>query len=225
MTTCECENLFSRIFPFWKDLSSGDKDFLCANSKYAKYKKGANVHGGSSGCTGGIVVKSGCLRVYLLSDEGKEVTLYRLFPGDICMLAASCVIKAITFEVFVDSEEDSECYIVNGNAFSKLSDKNVYVENFALNVAVNRFSDVIWVIQQILFMSLDKRLAVFLLDESIKNDSDTIELNREQIAKYIGSAREAVSRMLKYFAAEGIINNSRSGITIIDKRKLRELTV
>ena len=77
--------------------------------------------------------------------------------------------------------------------------------------------------QQILFMSMDKRLAVFLLDETAKNGTDTVKLTHEQIAKYMGSAREVVSRMLKYFAAEGIVSVSRGGIRLIDKRRLRDL--
>ena len=78
--------------------------------------------------------------------------------------------------------------------------------------------------QQILFMSMDKRLAIFLLDELAKTGSDTVKLTHEQIAKYIGSAREVVSRMLKYFSSEGLITSSRSeGIKIVDKKRLRAL--
>ena len=80
--------------------------------------------------------------------------------------------------------------------------------------------------QQILFMSLDKRLAIFLLDEASKLGSDTIKLTHEQIAKYMGSAREVVSRMLKYFVSEGMISSSRSGgIKLLDKARLRKLTL
>jgi len=82
-----------------------------------------------------------------------------------------------------------------------------------------------WVMQQILFMSTDKRLAVFLTDEAARTGSSTIGLTHEQIAKYIGSAREVVSRMLKYFSTEGIVEVSRKGIKITDKEKLRQLTL
>lgn len=220
-----CSEIFESIFPFWPSLTEKEKDYLCSNSQIRSFKKGENIHGGGEECGGGILVQSGCVRAYILSDDGREVTLYRLWEGDICMLSASCVLKSITFDVMVDAEEDSRCCMISGTAFSKLAAENINVENYALNVAVSRFSDVMWVFQQILFMSLDKRLAIFLVDEASKNGSDTINLNREQIAKYIGSAREAVSRMLKYFAAEGIVENSRSGIKIIDKKRLRELTL
>jgi CRP/FNR family transcriptional regulator len=161
----------------------------------------------------------------MLSEDGKEITLYRLFPGDICMLSASCVLRSITFDVFVDAEEDSVCYVISGNAFAEIAGRNLYVENYALDTAVGRFSDVMWVMQQILFMSFDKRLAIFLWDEASKTGDDTIRLTHEQIAKYVGSAREVVSRMLKYFASEGIVELSRGGIKIINRQKLRELAV
>ena len=112
----------------------------------------------------------------------------------------------------IDAEEESECYIIGGKVLYELTQRNVYVENFALSIAVHRFSDVMWVMQQILFMSFDQRLAVFLYDEMIQTNQDTIYLTQEQIAKYMGSAREVVSRMLKYVAKEGIIETTRGGV-------------
>ena len=141
------------------------------------------------------------------------------------MLSASCVLESITFDVVIDAEEDSEVYIVRGDVMAKVSKENIYVENYALDNAVKRFSDVVWVMQQIMFLSLDKRIAVFLWDEMVRTDSTVIKLTHEQIAKYISSAREAVTRMLRYLASEGIVELSRKGITIIDKEKLRALTV
>lgn len=158
-----------------------------------------------------------------MSEEGKTVTLYRLHAGDMCMLSASCVIQAITFDVLIDAEEDSECYVISSSAFASVSESNPQIKIFALELAVTRFSDVMWVMQQILFMSLDKRLAIFLSDESARLDSDIIPLTHEQIAKYMGSAREVVSRMLKYFSNEGIIESSRKEVKILDKQKLRRL--
>ena len=142
------------------------------------------------------------------------------------MLSASCVLNAITFDVFIDSEEESDCIVVGGCAYAEMAERIPEVKIFALESAVSRFSDVMWVMQQILFMSMDKRLAIFLLDESAKNGSDIIKLTHEQIAKYMGSAREVVSRMLKYFATEGIVESSRSeGIKLLDKKRLRALSL
>ncbi len=224
MEDCLYESMYERFFPFWGKLSPQDKAFLCQNTKEILYSKGANIHDGNE-CTGVVIVRTGCLRVYMLSEQGKEITLYRLYPGDMCMLSASCVLQSITFDVFVDAEQDSDCYVIAGAFFSAVSDRVPEMKIFALEAAVSRFSDVMWVMQQILFMSFDRRLAIFLLDEAAKTGSDTIHMTHEQIAKYMGSAREVVSRMLKYFSSEGMVELSRGGLKILDKKRLRALAL
>ena len=223
MNDMELEGVFKDNFPFWERMSDTDRATFIRSSQYIKFGKGTNIHNGSE-CTGIILVKSGSLRLYILSDEGKEITLYRIFPGEMCMLSASCVLDTVTFDVFVDSEENSDCVVIGGCIFEDLSRRMPEVKIFALEAALSRFSDVMWVMQQILFMSMDKRLAIFLLDESVNRKSDVISLTHEQIAKYMGSAREVVTRMLKYFSSEGIVEASRGGIKILDKSRLRELT-
>ena len=217
--------LFSKVFPFWSSMGDIDKQTFINSSQAVHFERGTNIHDGNE-CTGVILVRTGSLRLYILSEDGKEITLYRIFAGGICMLSASCVLNSITFDVFIDSEEESDCIVVGGCAYAEMAERIPEVKIFALESAVSRFSDVMWVMQQILFMSMDKRLAIFLLDESAKNGSDIIKLTHEQIAKYMGSAREVVSRMLKYFATEGIVESSRSGgIKLLDKKRLRALSL
>ncbi len=218
------EPVYRDIFPFWTEISQSDRDFICQNSYALTYPKGTNLHNGNE-CSGVIFVRSGSLRLSMMSEEGKDITLYRLHKGDMCMLSASCVLQTITFDVLVDAEENSECYVISGSAFAEVSARNPKIKIFALETAVSRFSDVMWVMQQILFMSMDKRLAIFLTDETARTKSDTVTLTHEQIARYMGSAREVVSRMLKYFANEGIVDVSRGGVKILDKKRLRQLTL
>lgn len=218
------ENVYKENFPFWEEISEADRDYICRHSLAVTYPRGTNVHDGNE-CSGVIFVHTGSLRLYMMSEDGKSVTLYRLHRGDMCMLSASCVLESITFDVFLDAEEDSECYVISGPAFAAVSERNPCIKIFSLETAVSRFSDVMWVMQQILFMSMDKRLAIFLSDESARTGSDILTLTHEQIARYMGSAREVVSRMLKYFANEGIVEVSRKGIKILDKKRLRDLTL
>lgn len=216
------ETVYKEIFPFWDKISGEDRELICSNSRLITYPKGKNIHDGNE-CSGVILVRSGCLRLYMMSEEGKDITLYGLREGDLCMLSASCVLESITFDVFIDAEEESECCVISGPVFAAVSERNPDIKIFALETAVGRFSDVMWVMQQILFMSMDKRLAIFLADESSRTGTDVISLTHGQIARYMGSAREVVSRMLKYFAQEGIVEVSRGGIRILDKRRLRRL--
>ena len=223
MQESEIISLFEKTFPFWKKMSDEDQATFLRASRSVSFRRGTNVHDGNE-CTGVILIRSGSLRLYMLSEEGKEITLYRLFPGDVCILSASCVLDAITFDVFIDSEEESECIVVSGCAYEEMARRMPEARIFALETAVSRFSDVMWVMQQILFMSMDKRLAIFLLEESGKSGDGGVHLTHEQIAKYVGSAREVISRMLKYFASEGLVSVSRSrGIEILDRARLRAL--
>lgn len=216
------DSLYDKTFPFWNKLSAGDKEYLCQHSSEVHFDKEQAVHS-SNECSGLYIVKSGRLRLYMLSDEGKEITLYRLSPGEVCMLSASCVLQSITFDVFVDAEVPSDCYMISGAAFKAISETVPAVKIFALETAVSRFSDVMWIMQQIVFMSMDKRLAIFLLDEMQENTSDTITLTHEQIARHLGTAREVVTRMLKHFSNDGILEVSRKGISVLDKKRLRSI--
>jgi CRP/FNR family transcriptional regulator len=208
---------------FWEKLNDAEKQLIENNVSTVKYGKGENLHGVDKECVGLILIKTGELRVYILSEEGRDVTLYRLTEGDSCVLSASCILNNITFDVMIDAEQETEVLLLNIGAFSILSKGNIYVENYAYKNAADRFSDIMWAMEQILFMSFDKRLAVFLYDEMVRNKSNDIKLTHEQIAKYIGSAREVVSRMLKSFESQDILKLSRGTIEIIDKDKLKKL--
>lgn len=177
------------------------------------------------GCSGLYIVKNGKLRLYMLSEDGKEITLYCLSPGDICMLSASCVLQSITFDVYVDAEVPSDCYRISGSAFSNVSARYLEVKNYALETAVGRFSDVMWIMQQIVFMSMDKRLAIFLLEEIQANGTDTVTMTHEMIARHLGTAREVITRMLKHLASDGLIEVTRKGINITNKKKLRDIAL
>ncbi|HIT08656.1 MAG TPA: Crp/Fnr family transcriptional regulator [Candidatus Merdivicinus faecavium] len=224
MSRAMFESVYKKIFPFWEEISADAQETICRHSVAMTYLKGTTIHDGSE-CSGVFFIRSGCLRVYIMSEKGKDITLYRLYSGDMCMLSASCVLQAVTFDVMIDAEEDSECYVINGPAFASVSESHPKIKIFSLETAISRFSDVMWVMQQILFMSMDQRLAIFLSDESKRIGSDVIPLTHEQIAKYMGSAREVVTRMLKYFAGEGIVEVSRKGVKILDKQRLRDLAL
>ncbi len=208
---------------FWNKLSDKESELLLNSFSELAYQRGENIHSADNDCIGIIIVKSGELRTYILSEDGKEITLYRIGKGDVCVLSASCLIKDITFDVYIDAEVDSKVLLISSHAFSQLQSKNIYVENFILQTTVSRFSDVMFAMQQILFLSFDKRLAAFLIDEAVKNNSDNIKLTHEQIAKYMGTAREVVTRMLKHFENDGIISLYRGGVQIADRKRLRQL--
>ena len=196
-------------YTFWDKLTPEQQEFLWENLYPVSYHKGDIIHNGEYSCIGVVLIKTGGLRVFMLSSEGKEITLYRLGPQEVCVLSASCILQNITFDVCVEAEEDTEALLIPSAQYQKLIKQNIYAENFTYSLVIDRFSNVMWAMEQLLFMRFDKRLAIFLLDELSKTGNPRISLTHEQIAKYMGSAREVVSRMLKYFAKEGMIEMSQ----------------
>ena len=220
----KCLNFLIEHVSFWEHLSQEERERLINGTSVVSNKKGTLVHGGNEDCIGIFLVRSGQFRTYLMSEEGREITLYRLYAGDVCILSASCVLEAITFDVYIDAEEDTEALLIDASVFRMLAEKNIYVQNFGYRITTGNFSDVMWAMQQILFMGADKRLAIFLIDETSKNGTDTVKMTHEQIARLMGSAREVVSRMLKYFEEENMVTLSRGEVRISDRKKLRALT-
>lgn len=223
MEHSQLQKLLAGLFPPWPRLSDKEKEELAAQSQLMRYRAGENLHSRDLDCIGMLLITSGELRVYLLSEEGREITLYRLHQGEACVLSAACVLSSITFEVHIDAEQATEILAIGPGAFERLMQSNIYAECFAYKLASERFSQVMWAMQQLLFISLDRRLALFLQQELARQGGRSLNYTHEQIARYIGSARETVSRMLKYFAEEGIVELSRGEIKIVDEKKLRQL--
>ncbi|MDD6187650.1 MAG: Crp/Fnr family transcriptional regulator [Oscillospiraceae bacterium] len=217
----ELKRFFENYPDFWGHLNENEKNFTLETSHCVSYHTGQSVHSSNNRCAGVLFLVNGDLRVYIMSEEGKEVTLYRLSAGDICIMSASCVMDDVTFDVYVDATTDVSAVLLPTSTFSKLQKGNIYIENFSNKIKARRFSDVMWTMQQILFFSFDRRLAIFLYDEYVKN-GPIIRYSHLEIARFLGSAREVVSRMLKYFESEGIVTVSRKEIEIIDKKKLKE---
>lgn len=213
--------LLQQKLDFWGQIKPREQEYLINSSRKTYYKKGTHIYNTKQDCVGLILVAEGCLRLYIMSDEGREVTLFRVYSGEVCILSASCILNNITFDVYIDAQKDTEAIVIPSGALKRLMDNNIYAECFVYKQTVDKFSDVMWAMEQILFMSFDKRLAIFLLEESIKENEDTLYLTHEEIAKYLGSAREVVSRMMKYFENEGVLRLFRGGAEIIDKEKLR----
>lgn len=213
------------LVPFWAALEPDQRTFLSQRSRRMRFDAGAHVQGAGAGCAGVVFVRSGRLRAFMLSDQGREVTLFHVQPGECCVLAASCILPMITFDIALDAAEDSDLLVIDSQAFGTVSQENIHAEAFTYRQATERFSDCMWVMQQVLFMGLDARLAIWLLDEVARSGSRTIYATHDEIARHLGSAREAVSRMLKYFAREGLVSLSRGSVEIIDVKRLRRLTV
>lgn len=211
------------VLPFWKKLTQEQQRGLAEAAVPRLYYRGESMHRGSEHCAGLLLVKSGQLRVYIISESGKEITLYRLFDHDICIFSASCMMKDISFDVYVETEQESEVLLIPTPVYNQLNQTCLPVSDFTNQLMASRFSDVMWLMEQVLFTSFDKRLAQFLLEQSAIDGTDRLNITHEVIAKHLGSAREVVTRMLKYFHDEGMVSLSRGEVTLQDRKKLEKL--
>lgn len=217
------EAYLEEVLHIWSKITSGQKERLVQSLQEISYKKGKILHHGASDCTGLIILISGQLRVYMLSEQGKEITLYRLFERDVCLLSASCMLHNIQFDVHIEAEKDTQAYLIPTSVYQQMMEESVVISNYTNQLISSRFSDVMWLMEQLLFKNFDSRLANFLLEQEAIDGSDTLMITQEEIAKHLGSAREVVSRMLKYFQSEQIVSLFRGGVKIEDNNKLREL--
>ncbi len=208
------------FFSFWKDLTPSQATFLDQNLRMEVFPQGKLIHRSEGGCRGVMAVVSGALRVYCVSEEGREVTLYRVEAGEVCILSASCLMDSLVFDVLIEAVEETEVCLIPSAALHKVEQKNPLVELFVYKNATEKFSEVLWTIQQLLFMKIDQRIATFLHDESLRQKSTVLSIKHEDIAKEIGSVREVVSKTLKYLEEEGVVRLGRGKIEILDKGRL-----
>jgi CRP/FNR family transcriptional regulator len=215
--------VLGNYLPIWDKLTIEQRDTLERTTALRTASKGTILHNGSADCIGVFVVKSGQLRAYIVSDEGKEVTLYRLLERDICLFSAACMMSSIRFEVTIEAEKESEVWVIPTETYRVIMEQSAPMANYTCQILASRFSEVMWLMDQILFKRFDARLATFLLEESAIEDSDTLEITHEKIANHMGTAREVVTRMLKYFQAEEMVSLTRGGVCVLNHAKLTEL--
>ena len=214
---------FSSYFPVWNRLTARQQAVLSDDVFSRKVQKGDVIHNGDADCTGLLLVCSGQLRAFIRSQDGREITLYRLFERDLCLFSASCMMRSIQFEVTIEAEKDTELWIIPAEIYKQVMEESAPLSNFTNEVMATRFSDVMWLIEQILWKSLDKRLAAFLLEEAAIEGTNELKITHEIIGSHMGHPREVVTRMLRYFQNEGMVRLSRGTVEITDEESLENL--
>ena len=210
-------------FSIWDKLTPEQQNKLSGSAASCSVKKDTVVHNGSLECTGLLLVKSGQLRAYILSEEGREITLYRLFDRDICLLSASCIMNSLQFEIIIRAEKDTQLWIIPPEVYKDLMQQSAAVANYTNEIMATRFSEVMWLVEQIMWKSLDKRVAGFLLEEASIEGTNQLKITHETIANHLGTHREVVTRMLRFFQNEGMVRLTRGVVEITDEEKLAQL--
>ena len=210
-------------FSIWNKLTPSQKERIEGSSEFRKVKKGVVLHNGSMDCLGLLVIKSGQLRSYMLSPDGREITINRLFEMDVCLFSASCVMPSMQFEIIIEAEKDSELWIIPACLFKDLMEESLAVSGYARSLLSSNFSELMWLMEQIMWKSFDKRLAAFLLEEATIEGTGCLKITHEKIANPMGTAREGGTRMLRYFQGENLVRLTRGALEIVDQKGLETL--
>ena len=211
------------LLPIWNKLTDLQKEKLEQSAVRRTVKKGTLLHNGDTDCQGLLLVEEGQLRAYILSEEGREVTIYRLFAMDLCLFSASCLMNSIQFDITIETEKGTSLWMIPPDVYKEVMEESAAAANFTNEVMASRFSEVMWLMEQVLWKSFDKRLAAFLTEESILEGTGELKITHEKIAAHLGTAREVVTRMLKYFQTEGLVRLSRGTVEVLDSEGLRRL--
>ena len=214
---------FSEYLPFWNKLTPDQQQRIREVVVFRTVKKGTHIQDSSAECLGLVMVRAGQLRAYILSEDGREITISRLFEYDVSLLSASCVMPDMQFNVMIEAEKDTEFWSIPACIFKNLVDESLAVSNYSRSLLSGNFSELMWLMEQIMWKSFDKRLAAFLLEEAGIEDSTSLKITHEKIANHMGTAREVVTRMLRYFQSEGMVRLTRGAIEIVDEDKLKTL--
>ena len=214
---------FAEYFPVWDQLEPKHQEKLRAFASHRHVRKGTILHSGEMNCIGVLLIHSGQLRAYSISGEGREVTLYRLFERDICIFSASCVMPNIMFDILIEAEKDTDVWVIPPSVYRTVGEESAPMANYTNQIIASRFSDVMWTMDQIMWKSFDKRLAAFLVEESVLEGTLELKITHEKIANHMGTAREVVTRMLRYFQNEGMVKLTRGAVELLDVERLEKL--
>ena len=215
---------FETHFPIWDQLQPHQQRLLLDSLTFRAVTKGTVLRGGSTDCAGLLLIRTGQLRALVYSEEGREITIYRLFDGDLCLLCAPCVIRSIHFDITIQAEKDTEFWSIPSGVYQGLMDQSAAVANYTNELMASRFSEVMSRMEQFMWKSMDKRVAAFLLQEATIEGTSELRITHETIANHLGSHREVITRMLRDFQRAGMVKLSRGLVTILDEKRLETLS-
>ncbi len=214
------KELLKETLPFWPDLKKEEQELLVEKVSENFLAKGTRLHYGGKQCAGVQIIKQGQARVYITSPSGGEITLFRLVDGDVSILSAACMMRGLDIELDMEIESDSLICTIPKQVYKKISEDNVKVKDYTMELLSEKFSDIMWLFNQYVFSNVASRLADTLLEHRSLNESDVLKITHDALARDLGTAREVVTRLLKQFQRDEIVKVSRGTIEILDAKKL-----
>jgi CRP/FNR family transcriptional regulator len=209
-----------RTFGFLGDRSSDMFSRLISYGSKISLSEGRHICDEGSACTHLALITQGSARVYKLGENGKEITLYRIGPGESCILTASCILSAQPFPAFAVTETPVEAVVVPASEVNRWLAESSAWREYIFGLVARRLANIINVVEEVVFRRMDQRIAAFLL-KNTDNQSTTLQATHQEIASDLGTSREVVSRIIKDLESSSLIHASRGAIAIIDRDGLK----
>jgi len=167
------------------------------------------------------IVAAGALRIFKVSENGREITLYRVERGESCVLTASCMLSRRAFPAQAIAESHTEILLVPADRFQKWMSEFEFFRAYVYSVTSRRLDSIIAMVTEVAFARIDLRIADYLL-QRCSPEQDHLRATHQEIANDLGTAREVVSRILKEMEREGMIVLGRGDVRILDRKKIEK---
>lgn len=204
----------NRLFPFVQGELLDDFNKEAIRMEYAR---GERLYEQGFPCPFVPFLVEGGLRVYKIGESGREITLFRVVPGRVCILSTTCSISDKEYPAIAESEVESVVYVVPGGAFRKMLKKYTDLQDFVFDVMSQRLVEMMGVVEEVAFWRVDLRLANHLLQETSPPRPEEVISTHAQLAIELGTAREVVSRILKEFERKGLVNLIRGKVQVLNR--------
>lgn len=203
------ESVFQN-FPRLKEAENEVQNEFFKQGRVVSLTKSEFINMEGNSCNNVAFLLDGQARVYKISENGREITLYRIEAGESCILTVSCILSDKDFPAFAVADKDLQAVIVSSNTFQNWVRKYPFWQDYVFNLVSKRLGAIIAVVEEVAFNKVDTRIAKHLFN----SNKNIITETHQEIASEIGSSREVVSRILKDFEHEGLITLSRGKIKI-----------
>lgn len=206
------------LYPALASLARGEMAAICRPDATAVIPEGAELFAERQACRGFPLLISGTIKVVKSTRAGREILLYRVEPGGSCVITSSCLLGHTAYTARGIAESPLRILMLPTSLFEKLIAGNAAFRDFVFHLLADRIAELMQLVEEVAFQRLDQRLAKLLLGKN-----EPIHATHQTLADELGSVREIVSRLLKGFAAQGLVALGRERIDLIDRDGLRQL--
>lgn len=206
-------------YPMLRELPAADRAELLAAAGVMHLPAGTVLFDENQPCQGFPLLLSGNIRVIKAAPNGRELQLYRVMPGESCILTSSCLLGNTRYHARGIAEQALEMVLLPATAFHTLLGKQESFRSYVFHLFSDRLTDLMQLVSAVAFQKLDQRLAALLVAKPAP-----IHITHQALADELGSVREIISRLLKNFAEQGWIKLGREQIEIVDVASLKKFS-